>query len=368
MSIPFLDLKLQYQSIKGEIDAAIQAVIAQTAFAGGPFVAQFEESFAAFCQCRYAAAVGSGTEALWLALLAMDVRPGDEIITVSHTFIATTEAISLCGAIPVFVDVDEKTQTLNPAQLEAAITPRTKGIIPVHLYGQMADMDPILSTAAKHGLFVLEDACQAHGAEYKGRRAGSLGRAGAFSFYPGKNLGAYGEGGAITSNDKDLIEKVKLLREHGSQVKYIHKAIGINGRLDGIQGAILSAKLPHLDAWNNARRAHASLYGRLLAGHPRIRLPVEAEYAKHVYHLYTVRVPRRDEILKKLGERGIHCGIHYPIPVHLQEAYAFMGIPKGRFPISEQCASETLSLPMFPELTEAQITQAAEGLLDALKN
>ncbi len=362
MSVPFLDLKSQYRAIKPEVDAAIQAVIEQTAFAGGPFVAKFEEAFAAYCGCQQSAGVSSGTEALWLALLALDVKPGDEIITVSHTFIATTEAISLCGATPVFVDIDERTQTMNPALIEAAITPRTKGIIPVHLYGQMADMHPILAIAGRHGLFVLEDACQAHGAEYKGHRAGSLGVAGAFSFYPGKNLGAYGEGGAVTSNNPALIEKVKLLRDHGSQVKYVHKVIGVNGRLDGIQGAILSAKLPHLDDWNAARRAHAAEYNRLLAGVPGVGLPAEANYAKHIYHIYPIRVARRDEALKQLAAEGVHGGIHYPIPVHLQEAYRFLGLGRGAFPVSEQCASEVLSLPMFPELTHEQIEQVVKAV------
>ncbi|HBA84663.1 MAG TPA: erythromycin biosynthesis sensory transduction protein eryC1 [Verrucomicrobia bacterium] len=368
MSIPFLDLSAQYRSLKSEIDQAIQAVIEQTAFAGGPFVAEFEEAFAKYTQCRYAAAASNGTEALRLALAAMDVGPGDEIVTVPNTFIATAEAISQCGATPIFVDVDARTHTMKPALIESAITPRTRGIIPVHLYGQMADMDPILSTAEAHGLFVLEDACQAHGAEYKGRKAGSLGRAGAFSFYPGKNLGAYGEGGAVTSNDEKLIERIKLLRDHGSTVKYVHKAVGCNGRMDGIQGAILSAKLPHLDSWNAARRAHAAAYRQLLEDDPDVVLPEEAAYGKHIYHIYPIRVPRRDQTLRNLSAMGIHCGIHYPIPVHLQEAYRFLGGKKGDFPAAEQSAEEVLSLPMYPELNDEQIEQVAQGIQKAIRN
>jgi dTDP-4-amino-4,6-dideoxygalactose transaminase len=362
MSIPFLDLSAQYRSLKPEIDKAIQSVIQQTAFAGGPFVTEFEEAFAKYSQCRYAAAVSDGTEALKLTLQALGVGNGDEVLTVPNSFIATAEAISHCGATPVFVDVDERTHTMNPELIEAAITPRTRGIIPVHLYGQMADMDPILRIAELHGLFVLEDACQAHGAEYKGRKAGSLGQAGAFSFYPGKNLGAYGEGGAVTSNDQSLIERIKLLRDHGSSVKYVHKAVGCNARMDGIQGAILNAKLPHLDSWNAARRAHADTYRRLLEDEPDVILPEEAEYSKHIYHIYPIRLSQRDQVLKELSGLGIHCGIHYPIPIHLQEAYRFLGREKGEFPVAEKSAEEVLSLPMYPELTDEQIEQVVDGV------
>ncbi|MFH0879492.1 MAG: DegT/DnrJ/EryC1/StrS family aminotransferase [Lentisphaerota bacterium] len=362
MNVPFLDLKAQYVSIKPDIDAAIQSVIDQTSFAGGPFVSRFEEAFAAYCQAPCAATVGNGTDALWLALWALGVGPGDEVITAPNTFIATVEAISLCGAKPVFVDADERTYTINPSLIEAAITPRTKVIIPVHLYGQTADMDPILAIARKHHLLVVEDACQAHGAEYKGRRAGTMGAAGCFSFYPGKNLGAYGEGGAVVSNDKELIDKIKLLREHGSSVKYVHKIVGCNARLDSLQCAILQVKLKHLDGWNERRRAHAAAYRRLLQGAPGIRLPSEAGYARHIYHIFPVRVRNRDQILKALAERGVHGGIHYPIPVHLSEAYQHLGLPPGSFPVTEACAGELLSLPMYPELTEEQIVLTAEAL------
>jgi dTDP-4-amino-4,6-dideoxygalactose transaminase len=266
MKVPFLDLKTQYLSIQQEIKHAIGQVLESTAFAGGPFVAKFEDEFAAYCNCKCAVGVGNGTDALWFALLALGVKEGDEVITVPNTFIATAEAISFCGARPVFVDVDERTYTLNPDLLEAAITPRTKAIIPVHLFGQTADMDPILGIAQKHRLYVIEDACQAHGAEYKGRKAGSIGHAGCFSFYPGKNLGAYGEAGAVVTNDPELANRMRVLRDHGQPKKYYHDVIGWNGRMDGIQGAVLSVKLRHLDRWNENRRNHAAAYGTLLEG------------------------------------------------------------------------------------------------------
>lgn len=366
MKVPFLDLKTQYLSIQQEIQDAIGQVLESTAFAGGPFVAKFEDEFAAYCNCKYAVGVGNGTDALWFALLALGVKEGDEVITVPNTFIATAEAISFCGARPVFVDVDERTHTLNPDLLEAAITPRTKAIIPVHLFGQTADMDPILGIAQKHRLYVIEDACQAHGAEYKGRKAGSIGHAGCFSFYPGKNLGAYGEAGAVVTNDPGLADRMRVLRDHGQPKKYYHDVIGWNGRMDGIQGAVLSVKLKHLDRWNESRRSHAAAYGTLLGGTEGLILPQAGHDRKHVYHLYAVRVQNRDRVMAGLAEKGISCGIHYPIPIHLQKAYGFMQAEPGQLPVAEKSAAEFVSLPMYPELTPQQVDYVAceiRGLL-----
>ena len=359
MNVPFLDLKAQYVAIAGEIDAAIRQVIDRTAFSGGPFVSTFEEKFAAFCQCKHAIGVGSGTEALWLALAALDVGPGDEVITVPNSFIATAEAISFCGAMPVFVDVDGESQTMNPTLIEAAITERTKAIIPVHLFGQMADMGPIMEIARRHGLFVIEDACQAHGAEYSGRPAGSIGDLGCFSFYPGKNLGAYGEAGGVVTNSDELSDKIKMIRDHGQSKKYHHAMIGWNGRMDGIQGAILSVKLKYLAGWNDARRKNAQFYTSLLSTIDGVTPPREMDYARHIYHVYAVKARNRDPLMAALAEQGISCGIHYPVPIHLQNAYKYMGAGKGSFPVAEKCAEEIVSLPMFPELTDEQMNFVA---------
>ncbi len=367
MKVPFLDLKAQYNVLRGEINAAIQDVLERTAFAGGPFVAKFEDEFAAFCNSKFAVGVGNGTDALWLVMLAQGIGSGDEVITVPNTFIATAEAISLCGAKPVFVDVDPHTYTMDPNALKRAITSRTKAIIPVHLFGQTADMDPILAVAHEHQLYVIEDACQGHGAEYKGRMAGTMGLAGCFSFYPGKNLGAYGEAGAVITNDESLASKIKILREHGQPKKYIHSVIGWNARMDGIQGAILSVKLKYLSVANDARRAHARLYNELLAGMGQIVLPVEAPYAKHVYHIFAIRAKRRDEFISCLAAKDIACGIHYPVPLHLQEAYASLGISKGAFRVAEESAQEFVSLPMFPELTPEQIRYVCNEIKVMLK-
>ena len=321
--------------------------------------------------------MGSGTEALWLCLLAYGIGPGDEVITVPDSFIATAEAISFCGATPAFVDVDDRTYNLDPNKLEAYLkkrnqgsgirsqkpetwspkpgSPRVRAVIPVHLFGQMSDMDPILEIARKYGLLVIEDAFQAHGAEYKGKRAGSIGAAGCFSFYPGKNLGAYGEAGAVVTNKAEMAGKIRMLRDHGQSKKYYHDVVGWNDRMDGIQGAILSAKLKHLPGWNEARRKNAKLYTELLSGVDGVVVPQEAKYAKHIYHIYAIRVKNRDNLMKALGEKGINCGIHYPIPIHLQEAYQSLGLKKGSFPVAEKCGDEFLSLPMFPELTGEQI-------------
>ena len=366
MRVPFLDLRAQHDPIRAELLAAISEVIDNSAFAGGPVIARFEEEFASFCRTAHAVGVGNGTDALWLALLARGIGPGDEVITVPNSFMATAEAISFTGATPVFVDVDERTYTLDPAQLEAAITPRTKAVIPVHLYGQMADMDPILEIAARQGLFVLEDACQAHGAEYKGRRAGSIGHAGAFSFYPGKNLGALGEAGAVTTDDPALADRIKCLREHGQSKKYHHSHIGWNGRMDGIQAAALRIKLKNLARGNAARRANAARYDRLLANVEGVVTPFAAPHSSPVYHLYVIRVAERDRLLAELGQRGIACGIHYPKPIHLQEAYGALGLGPGSFPVAESQAEELLSLPMFPELTGAQIETVVRELKSLL--
>ena len=366
MRVPFLDLNAHHAPLMGEFEAAIRNVITSGAFAGGPYVAGFEEDFAAYCQCEHAIGVGSGTEALWLALLALGVGPGDEVITVPSTFMATAEAITYCGARPVFVDVDERTCTMDPALLEAAITKKTKAIIPVHLLGQTADMDPIIAIARKHGLAVIEDSCQAHGADYKGRRAGSLADAGCFSFYPGKNLGAFGEAGAVVTNNEELATKMRILRDHGQVRKYHHSMVGWNCRMDGIQGAVLRIKLRHLERANEARRAHAAAYNELLANIPEITLPTEAPFARHVYHVYAIRTADRDELMKSLGAAGIGCGIHYPVPVHLQEAYQSLGYSTGSFPVAERMALEFVSLPMYPELTRSQIEEVAQCVKESV--
>lgn len=370
IKVPFLDLKAHHEPIRDEIRQAIERVIDANAFAGGPFVEAFEKDWAAFCGTRHAIGVGNGTDALWLTLLALGVGPGDEVITVPSTFMATAEAVSFCGARPVFVDIEPVTYTMDPARLERAITPRTRAIIPVHLFGQVADMDPILEVARRHGIPVVEDAAQAHGATYKGRRAGTFGIAGCFSFYPGKNLGAFGEAGAVVTNDAELADRIRCLRDHGQVRKYHHDHIGWNARMDGIQGAVLQVKLRRLAAANEARRNHARQYARLLADVEQVVLPVEAPGRTHVYHVYAVRVPDRDEVLQRMGRRGIACGIHYPIPVHRQKAYQHLGYGEGSFPVAEQCAREFLSLPMYPELRPEQVELVATELracLDELR-
>jgi dTDP-4-amino-4,6-dideoxygalactose transaminase len=375
MKVPFLDLKAQYQSIKREIDQAIQQVLDSCAFAGGPFVQAFEKQFSEFCGCEHCIGVGSGTEALWLTLLAMGVGPGDEVITVPNTFIATAEAISFCGAEPVFVDIDEKTYTMDPQKLEDYLKTRNlkpetrnrpKAIIPVHIFGQTADMDPIMAIARKYGLYVIEDACQAHGAEYRGQPSGSIGDAGCFSFYPGKNLGAYGEAGAVTTNNAKLAEKITMLRDHGQSKKYYHDKIGWNARMDGMQGAVLNVKLNHLNTWNRARREKAVIYNDLLSGIDGLMLPYEADGAMHVYHVYAIRTRQRDALMKYLTNEGIYCGIHYPVPVHLQEAYSNSGIKNSGLKVSERVASELLSLPMFPELNNEQQIRVKDKIKEFL--
>ena len=335
--------------------AAMNAVIDENAFAGGKFVTQFEEEYARFCEAKFCVGVANGTDSLWFSLLALGVGAGDEVITAPMTFMATAEAITYAGAKPVFVDIDSSTFTIDVAKIEAAITLRTKAIMPVHLFGQCADMDPIMAIAKKHNLFVIEDAAQAQGTLYKGRKAGSIGHAGSFSFYPGKNLGAWGEAGGITTNDAALRDRMVMFREHGQKKKYYHDVVGWNGRMDGLQAAVLSVKLKYLDKANNGRRRAAALYDKLLAGTPDVTLPVEAAYGRSIYHVYATRVDQRDLIMQRMTDRGIGTGIHYPVPVHLQKAYANLGGKKGDFPVSEACGDSFLSLPMYPELTDAQI-------------
>ena len=362
--IPFLDLAAQHRTLRDPLQAAFARSLEGAAFVGGPEVAGFEREFAAFIGSAGSVAVNSGPDALRFAYHALDVRPGDEVITVPNTFIATTEALTQAGATIRFVDVRDDTLTIDPDAAAAAIGPRTVGIVPVHLYGQMADMDPLLDLAARHGLWIVEDAAQAHGASDRGRRAGTLGELGAFSFYPGKNLGACGEGGAVVGRSEALLETIRRLREHGQIRKYVHDMEGYNGRMHAIQAAFLRVKLPHLAGWNAARRHVADLYREALAGVPEIRLPVERPGAVHVYHLFVIRAQRRDDLQRHLTARGIGTGLHYPVPLHLQTAYARLGLPVGAFPVTEAAARDLLSLPMYPELTAEQVRIVADAIGD----
>ncbi|MGX9992468.1 DegT/DnrJ/EryC1/StrS family aminotransferase (plasmid) [Rhizobium sp. Z1P35] len=360
--IPFLDLKAQYQSIKSEIDAAVLGVLASGQYILGEEVARLEQEFADYCKVKHAIAVNTGTSALHLSLLAAGVGPGDEVITVPFTFVATVSAICYAGARPVFVDVEPVTLTMDPAKLEAKITPRTKAIVPVHLYGQMADMDAIKAIADHYRIPVIEDACQAHGAQYKGARAGSIGTSGCFSFYPGKNLGACGEGGIVVTNSDDQAKTMRMLRDWGQEQRYHHLLKGFNYRMDAIQGAILSIKLRHLEVWTEARRAHGRRYSLLLGGSADLRTPVEIADRRHVYHVYAIRSRDRDQLQRVLSEEGIQSGLHYPIPVHLQKAHADLGYKTGDFPISEAAAREVLSLPIYPEMPAWHVDQVAAAL------
>ena len=360
--IPFLDLKAQYASIKPEIDAAIMKILESSQFVLGEEVAGFERDFAAYCGAKHAIAVNTGTSALHLALLAAGVGAGDEVITIPFTFVATVSAICYTGAKPVFVDIDPVTFTMDPAKLEQAITPRTKAILPVHLYGQMADMDPILEIARRHNLPVIEDACQAHGAEYHGHRAGSLGVSGCFSFYPGKNLGAYGEGGAVVTSNDEHAKTIRMLRDWGQSQRYHHVLKGFNYRMEGLQGAILRVKLRYLEQWTELRREHGRQYTKLLTGSAVAAAPVEAAGRRHVYHIYAVRTADRDGLQRILQAEGVQTGLHYPIPVHLQEAHADLGHRAGDFPQSEAAAREVLSLPLFPEMTATQVEQVVAAV------
>ncbi|MBW9088607.1 DegT/DnrJ/EryC1/StrS family aminotransferase [Rhizobium wenxiniae] len=363
--IPLLDLKAQYASIKSEIDAAVLGVLASGQYTLGDEVASFEQEFADYCGVRHAIAVNSGTSALHLSLLAAGVGPGDEVITVPFTFVATASAICYAGARPVFVDVEPQTLTIDPAQVEAKVTSRTKAIVPVHLYGQMADMDGLEVIAARYGIAVIEDACQAHGAEYKGRRAGSIGRSGCFSFYPGKNLGACGEAGMAVTNDDDQASAMRMLRDWGQAQRYHHVLKGFNYRMDAIQGAILRVKLRHIEGWTEMRRAHARRYTRLLEAIPDVSTPVETIGRRHVYHVYAIRSCGRDRLRQVLAEQGVQSGLHYPIPIHLQQAHADLAYGEGDFPVSEAAAREVLSLPIYPEMTTSQLDVVVAALESA---
>lgn len=368
MNVPFVDLPLQYQHLRQDIDRAVLAVMSKCNFILGQEVTDFERDFAAFVGAKHCVAVGSGTDALQLILRALGIGPGDEVITVANTFIATVEAITYVGATPVLVDAEAGNYLIDPEGVRRAITPKTRAVIPVHLYGQPANIDPILAIAKEHRVHVVEDAAQAHGASWRdGRRCGTVGVAAGFSFYPGKNLGAYGDGGAITTNDLAVAEKIKLLRNWGSVVKYHHEIKGYNSRLDTMQAAVLLAKLPHLAAWNEARNRVAAQYRAKLADVPGVVLPEEAPWTgQHVYHLFVVRIlgKNRDLIMKGLGEKGIQSGIHYPKPVHLQNAYQDLGLGRGAFPVSELVADDIVSLPMFPEMTDAQVDHVVATLRD----
>jgi len=365
MNIKFLDLQTQYQTIKKEIDDAVLNVLATSQYVLGPEVKQFEDDFAVAHRAAHGIAVNTGTSALHIALLAAGVGAGDEVITVSMTFTATAAAVSYTGATPVFVDVDPVTFTMDPAQVEARITPRTKAIMPVHLYGQAADLDPLLKIAERHGLKLIEDAAQAHLAEYKGQPVGTIGHTAGFSFYPGKNLGAYGEGGLVTTNDADMAHRMRLLRDWGQQRKYHHEILAYNYRMDGIQGAILRVKLRYLEGWTEARRRIASIYqGRL--GKLGVQVAQEAPHRRHVYHILSIFHPERDRLQQELEAKGIQTGKHYPVPVHLQKAYEGLGYREGSLPVTERVAREQLSLPMYPEMPDADVECVCEALRASL--
>jgi len=367
IKVPYLDLKAQYQSIRPEIDAAIARVLDSCQFVLGPEVAGFEQEFATYCGAAECIALNSGTSALHLALLAAGVGPGDEVITVPFTFVASVSAVTYAGARPVLVDIDPRTFTMDPAAIEAAITPRTKAILPVHLYGQTADMDPIMEIARRHGLIVIEDAAQAHGAKYKGHPTGSIGDMACFSFYPGKNLGAYGEGGAVTTSNAEYARTIRMLRDWGQDRKYHHVLKGFNYRMEGFQGAILRVKLRHLERWTEARRAVVNLYNQHLADSG-VETPTEMPWARHVYHVYTLRADDRDGLQASLQADGIQTGIHYPVPAHLQPAYADLGYGRGAFPHSETAANQVLSLPLYPELSSQAVAEVAGAVKRAAAN
>jgi dTDP-4-amino-4,6-dideoxygalactose transaminase len=357
--IPYLDLAAQIRGLRKEIDAALARTLDNCSFCLGPDVSQFEKDFAQFCGAKHGLGFNSGTSALHVAMKLLNVGEGDEVITTPHTFVATSWAISYVGAKPVYVDIDDATFNLNPALIERAITPRTKAVMPVHLYGQPFEVDKILAICQKHKLPLIEDAAQSHGAKYKGKVVGTFGAMSCFSFYPGKNLGACGEGGALVTNDDNFAARARSLREHGSTVRYYHDEIGFNYRMEGFQGAVLGVKLPHLNQWTRERQRVAKRYTELLAGTP-LQLPHQASFAESAWHLYVVRHAKRDELKKYLDDNGVGCAVHYPVPLHLQKAYAHLGHKPGDFPVTEKAARECLSLPIYPELTEAQIARVVE--------
>ena len=361
MEIPFVDLKKQYLSIKDEIDPAIKDVIDNCSFILGKYVEEFEKNFAEFCEAKYCIGVNSGTSALRLALMAAGVKAGDEVILPPNTFIATAEAVSLINAKPVFVDINPDSYNIDIEKIENAITNKTKAIIPVDLYGQPADLDPVIEIAEKHNLKVIEDAAQAAGAEYKGKKIGSVSEITCFSFYPGKNLGAYGEGGAVVTNNEEVAEKIKMLRSHGEAAKHNHQIIGDNCRLEGLQGAFLNIKLKHLGEWTEKRRKNAEIYNKLLKG-ASVITPKEEEYAKHVYHLYVIMAEKRGEMIQFLNDKGVSTGIHYPTPIHLQPAYEHLGLKEGSFKVAENFTKKIISLPMFAELTGEQINYVVKKI------
>jgi dTDP-4-amino-4,6-dideoxygalactose transaminase len=362
-AVPLLDLKAQYATIREEVQAAMDRVVESQYFILGPEVDALEQEIAAYSHCRYGIGVSSGTDALLVALMALDIGPDDEVITTPYTFFATAGSIARLGAKPVFVDIDPQTYNINPSAIEGAITSRTRAIMPVHLFGQMADMDPVMEVAQRHGLPVIEDAAQAIGAEYKGRRAGSIGHLGCFSFFPSKNLGGFGDGGMVVTNDEALARKVRLLRGHGAQPKYYHKVVGGNFRLDAIQAAILRVKLKYLDAWTEARQRNAARYRQLFteAGTP-VGLPWDAGYGRHIYNQFIIRSDRRDALMAFLKTKQIGTEIYYPVPMHLQECFAGIGYKAGDFPASEAAALETLALPIYPELTQPHIRAVAANV------
>lgn len=385
MKVPFLDLVTPHRELREELTHVFNQVMDTAGFIGGPMVQQFEEEFAAFCGAKYCVGLNSGTDALRFALMAVGLHRGDVVVTVPNTFIATTEAISQAGGVPEFVDVDERTYNMDPAKLREYLeegceqrggiifskrsSRRVAAVVPVHLYGQMCDMDPICELAERYGLMIVEDACQAHGAEFFSRkqnkwlRAGSIGLAAGFSFYPGKNLGACGDSGAATTNDEVIAHRMRLLRDHGSAQKYYHEIEGYNGRLDALQAGMMSVKLKHLPKWTEQRRENAARYGQLFVGNASVQTPFQPEWSKAVYHLFIVRVADRDRVMKELGEQGIGTGIHYPVPLHMQKAYAHLGYKVGDFPVTEKVAPEIVSLPMFPQMT----TQQVEYVVRAVK-
>ena len=364
--IPILDLSHQYEELKTDLEREVLKVLSSGQYILGENVKKFEKSFAKYNSVNHALGVASGTDALHLALRALDIGPGDEVITVSFTFIATVEAISYVGATPVFVDIDSNTFNLDPKELEKKITPKTKAIMPVHLYGQPADMTPIMEIAKKYNLFVVEDCAQAIGAEYKGKKVGSFGDIGCFSFFPSKNLGTFGDGGMVTTNSDYLAERITSLRSHGSKVRYYHDEVGLNSRLDEIHAAILNVKFPHIDKWNAKRKEVAYYYNELFKGVEEIQIPKELKDTNCVYHQYTIKAPVRDKLVESLRKKGIMAMIYYPVPIHLQAAYKAFGFKQGLLPNTEKCTTQVLSLPMFPEITKEQQNQVAEAVKSSL--
>ena len=362
MNVPFVDLKAQYASIKGEVLPAIHLVLENASYVLGKSVSDFEAEFADRHKVKFCYALGSGTDGNHMAIWTLGIGPGDEVLIPANTFIATAWGATLCGATPVFVDCDPVSYNIDPLKVEEKITSKTKAIVAVHLYGMPADMDSLSAIAQKHNLWLVEDCAQAHLSEYKGKPVGGIGVTSSFSFYPGKNLGAYGEGGAVATNDAGLARQMKMIRDHGSEQKYHHEVLGHNYRMEGIQGAVLGVKMKYIEQWTEARRKNAKQYGELLRGLPEFILPVETPGTKHVYHLYVVRTPHREKLQKHLQERGVSTGLHYPVPLHLQKAFHYLGYRKGDFPVSEMAGDQVLSLPMYPELTREQIEYVVESI------